>query len=341
MLSSNSTLIISIWTKTSTKINCYFAIFLFLFGTIGNILNIFVLSQRTLRTNPCAWLFYVSSIFNLISIVSGLSTRLLANWFFDIIDRIEFLCQLRAFILLTSRTIAAWLIMLATFDRWLLSCLNIQYRRLSKIKNAKRGMIIIIIISIVIYSLIFYCYEANLINTPLKCYSKTIKCRILTDQIYTFLTILIPLILMMLFGFLTMSNVRKIHHRARVPFNQTLIIHEHRQRLKSIDRHLFVMLLIQIIFLTVFTLPQSIEMIYLTITTNQLKSSLQNTIENSIFTFSLLLTYLASGIPFYIYTLSGGRVFRQGFFMLIRKIIRQITCQKKSWANRFNYGCAR
>jgi hypothetical protein len=132
---------------------------------------------------------------------------------------------------------------------------------------------------------------------------------------------------MILFGFLTMSNVREIHHRAQVlllsRFNQTRITKEHQQRFKIIDRHLLIMLLVQISFLTLFTLPQAIEMIYLTITTNQFKSSLQNTIENSIFTFSLLLTYLASGMPFYIYTLTGGQVFRQAFFTLIRRIVRQ------------------
>jgi hypothetical protein len=331
MLSSNTTAIISLWNNTSLKINRYFSIFLFIFGIIGNILNIFVLSQRPFRSNSCAWLFRTSSIFNLISILSGLTTRLLSCWILDITDRIKFLCQLRVFTLLTSRTIASWLIMLAILDRWLLSCTNIHYRRLSKLNNAKRGMIIIIVISILIYSPIFYCYQANLIDTPLKCYTKTIKCRIFTDQIYTFLTILIPLILMILFGFLTMSNVRRIHHRVQIPlisrFSQTLITNGHRQRLKSIDRHLLVMLLVQICVLTLFTFPQVIEMIYLTITTNQLKSSLQNTIEKSIFTFSLLLTYLASGMPFYIYTLSGSRVFRQASFTLIKRIVRQRTCQ--------------
>jgi hypothetical protein len=89
------------------------------------------------------------------------------------------------------------------------------------------------------------------------------------------------------------------------------------------------MLLIQISFLTLLTFPQALEMIYLTITRNTFKSSLQNTTENSIFTFSLLLTYLASGMPFYIYTLSGGCVFRQAFFMLIRRIVQHITCRQK------------
>lgn len=328
--SNDSTALILFWNSTSTTINTFFTVFLLLFGIIGNLLNLFILSQRKLRSNPCAWLFYISSIFNLISLLSGLATKLFSNNLFNLIDRIEFLCQLRAFILLTSRTIAAWSIMLATFDRWLLSCTEISYRNLSTLKNARRQMMMIILISIVIYCPIFHCYRINLSNSPLKCYSQTIQCRVFLEQIYTFLTILIPLILMVLFGVLTMTNVREMHHRARVPlltkFPSRSTTIEHRQRLKSIDRRLLIMLLIQITFLTCLTLPQALEMIYLTITRTQSKSPLQLTIENSIFTFSLLLTYLASGIPFYIYTLSGGRVFREEVYLLFQNFERFLCC---------------
>ena len=332
-MSSNneSTTLILLWTSTSSKINSYFSIFLLLVGTIGNVLNLFVLSQRKLRSNPCAWLFFVSSIFNLISLLSGLTTKLFSDTLFNLIDRVKFLCQLRAFILLTSRTIAAWSIMLATFDRWLLSCTNIVYRNMSTLKNARQQMIIIVVISLLIYCPIFHCYQANLSNSPLKCYSQSIPCRIFFEQIYTLVTILIPLIFMVLFGILTMSNVRKLHHRFQIPlltkFPPTAITSEHRQRLKSIDRRLLIMLLIQISFLTLLTLPQALEMIYLTITRTRLKSPLQHTIENSIFNFSLLLTYLASGIPFYIYTLSGGRVFREEVYLLFRKFEQLLCCR--------------
>jgi len=327
MLPSNTTSLISIWNNASTKINCYFSIFLFIFGVIGNILNTLVLSQRSLRSNSCAWLFLVSSIFNLISILSGLTTRILSVWVVVVTDQIGWLCKLRVFIVLTSRTIGSWLIMLAIFDRWLLSCKNFHYRHFSTLKNAKRGMFVIIIISCFLHSPTFYCYQANLNNTPLKCYSRTIKCQILTDQTYIFFTILIPIILMILFGLLTLSNIRKMHHRARKPLlsrlNKTTINDEHRQRLKLIDRHLLIMLLVQISVFILFTFPQAIEMIYVTLTRNTSKSLLQNTIEKSIFTFCLLLTYLSSGMPFYIYTLTGGCMFRQAVFRLIRRI----TCQ--------------
>lgn len=322
-----------IWISTSSKINNYFALFLFIFGLIGNLLNTLVLSQRSLRSNSCAWLFLVSSVFNLISILSGLTTRILSNWFLDITDQIHWLCKLRVFILLTSRTIASWLLMLAIFDRWLLSCLDVHYRRMSTLKNAQRGTLIIIFLSKLIYMPIFFCYQANLRHTPLKCYSRTISCRIYADQTYIHLTILWPLMMMILFGFLTMSNVRHIHNRARTSLlpglHHSRRQDEHRQRLKAIDRHLLIMLLVQISFLSLFTLPQAIEMIYLTITSSQSKSLFQRTVENSIFSFVLLLTYLASGIPFYIYTLSGGRVFRDAFHNLLERLAKKLSWREK------------
>jgi hypothetical protein len=315
------------------QIQCYFSIFLFIFGTVGNILNILVLSQRSLRSNPCAWLFLISSIANFIAILSGLTTRVISNWTVDITDLVGWLCKLRVFILYTSRTIASWLIVLASIERWLLSCRNALYRQKSTLKNVQTWAIVIILFSILLYSPILYCYEANLINTPLRCYSKTIQCRIFADQVYTFITVLLPLILMFLFGIMTLSNVRRLKRRLQSPLlprtNSTSHSRDQRQRFRSIDRRLLIMLLVQISFLALFTLPQAIQQIYSTITRDKHKTSVQNTIENSIYSFEILLTYLASGMPFYIYTLSGGCVFRQAFFTLIERIKQKILCQKK------------
>jgi hypothetical protein len=331
-ITSDAILIVS-WYNISSRINCYFSIFLFIFGTVGNILNILVLSQRSLRFNPCAWFFLISSFANFIVIFFGLTTRIISNWTIDITDTIGWLCKLRVFILYSSRTIGSWLIMLASIDRWLLSSLNTHHRQLSSLKHAQQGTIIIILLSIILYSPILYCYEANLINTPLRCYSKTILCRIFADQTYTCITIVCPLILMFLFGFMTLANVRKSKYRSQSSLlpkiRHRIISNDPRQSYKQIDRHLLIMLLVQISFLALFTFPQAIQQIYSTITRNQFKTFLQITIENSVYSFVLLLTYLASGIPFYIYTLSGGCIFRQAFFMLIRRIKRTIVCQQK------------
>lgn len=332
-LSNSNNLTFSL-TEMSLCLSNYFAVFLFTFGLIGNILNSLVLSQRSLRSNSCAWLFLISSVFNLISIISGLSSRVLSNWIVDLTDRSDWLCKSRVFILLNSRTIAMWLLTLATLDRWLLSCADVRYRLLSKLRNAQRGAFVIILFSSVAFFPIFFCYKANLTNSPLKCYSSNIHCRIYIDQTYMNWTVVWPLVLMIVFGFLTMSNIRRIHYRARVSLliDSTIryrVSQEHHQRLKSIDRHLLIMLLVQISFLSLFTLPQAIQMIYLTTTTGRIKSPFQIKVEHSIFTFALLLTYLASGMPFYVYTLSGGRIFREAFYMFLKNFVRFVRCQKK------------
>jgi hypothetical protein len=70
------------------------------------------------------------------------------------------------------------------------------------------------------------------------------------------------------------------------------------------------MLFFQILLLSFFTLPQAIQNLYSTLTSNQIQSPLQTAINNFIFNLVLLLTYFANGMPFYIYTLNGGIIFR-------------------------------
>ncbi len=105
----------------TAQMNRYPSIVIFLFGTIGNILNILVLCQRTFRSNPCAILFLFSSAANFIAILAGLTSRILSVWVVDLTNTDRCLCKRRAFILNVSRPVAYWLILLPSIDRWLLS----------------------------------------------------------------------------------------------------------------------------------------------------------------------------------------------------------------------------
>ncbi|CAF3731385.1 unnamed protein product [Rotaria sp. Silwood1] len=321
-----------ILNNVSIQFNRYFSIFIFLFGTIGNILNCFVLSQPTLRVNPCIFLFLMSSIANMISILFGLTTRILAGWNMDITDTNIFFCKFRAFIMFVSRTIALWLIAFATIDRWFSSCSQYQRRQMSSLKNAQRGTICTIVLSIIFYSQIIYCYDANMMSTPLHCYGKTVMCRLSTDVTYALITVLFPLSIMCIFGVMTISNIRQTYYVILFKRKITETDNENRKTLtltngqrarwKRIDRYLRHVLFVQIILLTILTLPQVIEKIYTTLTINTTKSSLHITIDKFIYNFVLLLTYLASGMPFYIYTLSGGSMFRTTLKNLIRSIFK-------------------
>ncbi|CAF4691597.1 unnamed protein product [Rotaria sp. Silwood2] len=117
---------------------------------------------------------------------------------------------------------ATWLMVLATIDRWLQSSINARHRQKSSLKNSQLWTIIIIILSAICYSQQLYCYEANLIDTPLQCYGKTSVCRYLTDLSLALVTVCIPVILMVLFGLLIISNIRQSQHRVHILQSTTI-----------------------------------------------------------------------------------------------------------------------
>ncbi|CAF1463867.1 unnamed protein product, partial [Rotaria sordida] len=158
----------------TAEFNRSLAVFIFLFGVIGNILNIFILSQRSYRSNSCAWIFLVLSTVDLVSLVSGLSTLMIAGWTTNPTSYIGSICKIRAFLVFSTRTMATWLMVLATIDRWFLSSTNALRRQKSSLKNSQLWTTIVIILSAICYSQQLYCYEANLIDTPLQCYGKTV-----------------------------------------------------------------------------------------------------------------------------------------------------------------------
>ncbi|CAF1307494.1 unnamed protein product [Rotaria sordida] len=219
--SSDANLILSL-NFISAQINRYLSIAILLFGTVGNILNCLVLSQKSLRKNPCSWLFLASSITSLITLISGVAVRLMAGWSADLTDTVPALCKIRIFVLFDSRTVASWLIMLATVDIWFSSSIDANRRHMSTLKNAQLGALLIVLLSSLVYAQIFYCYEANLTNAPLKCYGKTIWCRLLIDFTFTIVSILIPSLFMFIFGFMTILNIRYSALRRIQPMNTSL-----------------------------------------------------------------------------------------------------------------------
>lgn len=316
-----------------SKINLYVGSLIFFIGIIGNILNILILSQRSLRSNTCIRIFIGCSISGTITIVSGLIVRIMSIWDDGQVDNARLVCKLRAFILFTFRLITFWLIMLATIDRWLVSSINARLRRLSSNKNVLRSVFFIVILSITIHIQVLYCHESNLDEThPLKCFLKDKKCRLVNDLIFAIITILVPLIFILVFGRMTISNIRLSQARIE-PITTVSIINRSSQtivphrRLKRKDKYLFTILLIQVILLACLTVPMAIQKLYSTLTMNDKKSKYQRAIENFVYQVALLMTFIASGVQFYINMLSGGRVFRKALINLLQLIIQKIKCR--------------
>ncbi|CAF3666115.1 unnamed protein product [Rotaria sp. Silwood1] len=306
----------------------YFSIFIFLFGSIGNILNVLVLSQRAFRSNPCAVLFLFSSVVNFIAILSGLLSRILSGWGADLTATNRFFCKLRGFVVNITRSVAIWYILFAIIDRWLLSSPSLQRRQMSSLKNTKRAMIISLIVAILIFSHVIYCHEPNLINAPQKCYGITIACQFVTDISFMLLTI-VPLPLMLMFGLMTVCNIRQsrrqVANRGTLMVRNTRKVNMNQQRqLSKQDHNLIIMLLVQIIILFILSIPLCSQKLYSAIVADRTSSALQDGIDDLTYNLAQLLHFLANGMPFYIYTLAGGKVFRKALFKFFVNISHHV-----------------
>ncbi|CAF1086837.1 unnamed protein product [Rotaria sp. Silwood1] len=294
-------------------------------GLVGNLLNCLVFAQRSLRSRPCVVYFLVASILNLIIIFSGVAPRAFQS-FFMIADRTEtvsVLCKLRLVVLFTMRTISSWLLTLASVDRYLISSPNINRRRMSNLKNDYLWILIVSIISALVWAESGYCFDANMIGTPQKCYAKSDACRVFNDLAQSLITTIIPSTAMLVIGLFTINNVRKVHRIG--PSSVGMSCNNYARRNTKDERSLTVMLIAQVILLTIFTLPQAGQKFYLTYTFYQTKSSTQRALESLIFSFVLLLTYTPNCIPFYLYTITGT-IFRETLFKLLQNGIKHLNC---------------
>ena len=175
---------------------------------------------------------------------------------------------------------------------------------------------------------LFFCFAANIPNTPSKCYGKTETCRLITDITYTLIIHAIPISLMFLFGAMTITNIRSKRQRIQPQeIISTTVPNIQVRRLKGIDQHLLLVLVMQVIVLSVFTMPGGIQRLYSTFTLTFSKSPLQKAIENLIYNIVALLTSLATGASFYIFTLCGGKLYRNAIRNLIYTVFRKVKCR--------------
>lgn len=331
-VSTSTAHIIQSLDTASTMINRYLPILIYIFGLIGNCLNILVLGQRQLRANPSAACFLLSSSANLIVLISGLTSRMMSGFAVDLTLTVGWICKTRNVVLYTGRTVALWAIVLAAIDRWLSSSMDDQVRRQSSLRNSEREMMIILVGSFLINIPIIFCYEANLAGVLRGCYGSTDACRIGTDLIYAIGTTILPLMLMAIFGTLTIKNIRHARNRIETATGTVIraerktSVHTSQHEPKKRDRQLLKMLLVQVIIFFLFTCPHPIQKAYTSIASTPPPDSLENAINNFIFNCLTLLTFTSSGMTFYIYTLSGGSVFRKALLGLIKKVIRRICC---------------
>ena len=315
----NSSEIVLSLNRFSFQMNRYASISIILFGSIGNILNLIIFRRPKHRTNPCAVYFFYASVAGLIALYSGLLSRIFAGFSLDASATTEGLCQIRAFIVWVSTTASSWFLTYATVDRYCISCREANRRNLSNLRFTHRLMLITLAGGSLVFAETFYCYVPNLRNSPLTCYGRSLSCRLYNEIASALLFVFIPSTIMLVFGFATVKNVRKLIFSIAPTARSLGTV----RAIKKTDRQLIQMLIVQIVLSTIFNVPLSIHRLYLSSTLHLEKVLLRSTIENLCFQVFYLLSFMTFGMPFYIYTLSGS-VFKKECIDLFDHLFRKM-----------------
>ncbi|UJR24171.1 hypothetical protein I4U23_027137 [Adineta vaga] len=244
-------------------------------------------------------------------------SRLLGGYSIDLTTWNHFLCKLRFYFYYVNVILLSWFLVFASFDRYVSTSQFVHYRNISCRRIAYRFVLYSTILSILFHLQVFYCFVADRNQFPVQCYSKGEICRSFNDLHFLIIYSLLPAILMAIFGCLTIKNVHQIGRRIDSSANISIF----RQK----TTQLIPMLLVQICFFLIFTIPLAVTKFYSTLIVLLHLELTSETIarETFVFNITVLISYLNCSISFYVYTLAGS-LFRKELKKAMHRIITKI-----------------
>jgi hypothetical protein len=203
-------------------------------------------------------------------------------------------CKTKTFLTYIGLASSTWFMVGACADRYASSAITVRMRSFSQVKVARKVVFIISILVILVYFQMNFCFDGTLLAA--NCYASTPFCRIFNDFNLLITYSLCPPILMFILGYMTIRNAR---------------LGQHLRRERNVkDRQLTAMLIIQVICISILSMPISIQKIYSELTSYQIKNAKRVLIENILATFVVLLALMNTSTSFYLFTLTGS-VFRK------------------------------
>lgn len=277
-------------------VNMIVGISFFVFGLIGNSMNILMFSSvlkiSVFPTSPSRLYLLITSIANLIFVCYLLLTRILISGFLiPVTNTINFMCKSRFYIGQVCMFTSLFCTCFATIDQYFLSSRSPRIRQWSQILFAK----IIIFVSVTLWCSInipvLFLYnvypKANGTSTVCTVYSSAWSFYYTYFQSLAFLC-LIPLSIFIIFGILTRKNLRSVH-----------------QRHQLISRQMTKMILLQATAMALSLFIATVQIIYQSVTMNIPKDALRNAQDNMFNTVANLLTYITYFGDFYIFLFSS------------------------------------
>jgi len=280
----------------SVQFNRYVPVVVFVFGFIGNILNILTFTRPRLIKNPCSLYFLCSSIANLFELFFGLVARSLSDRFsIDPESKNLGFCRFRYFILHSSLVLSSWFIILAGIDRYCISSRHVHRRRLSNLKYARYLVALTPLIVLAMYSHALVLFTIQQLPTGPYCYARDGAYRIFYDFFYFATFSFTPPILMIIVGLGTFYNIHQMRRQIVPTTGNNINVYQLRKR----DRQMIRMLLVQFIFTITLTLPIAIQKLYATFTQNVVKDAYRLAAEDFVATLLRIFTHINCSAGFY------------------------------------------
>ena len=266
-------------------------------STIGCILNLLVFTRHHLRKNPCSICFIVLNITHILyTFLSFLPAILQVGYNIDPSASNLIVCRCRYYFGFVLASLERYYLVLASIDRALVTSKAFQIRRWSN-----SLFISISIGSITLFWIVFHTHA--LINTNIFPYDLNLFVCASNPGVYsTFITFyslifhgIIPPLLMIIFGMITMKNIRRLQRVSAVTLTSEMTGISRRRNLNSKERQMAVMLLSEILIYVTFGCLTPIYLVYEQITVYTLKS-----IEQLVSIVLLFILFIPYSIDFYI-----------------------------------------
>ncbi|CAF0835102.1 unnamed protein product [Didymodactylos carnosus] len=219
-------------------------------GIIGNLFNIVIFTRRQLQKQSCTRILLVQSIINICYIILNQPVNTLAEGYhIDLRLKSNTFCKLYFYMSYVLLLQSEWLLVLACIDRWTSSSLNAQYRRFSQLKTTKYTIPGILTICCLLFSHVPWYYQIQTGSMTSVCAASDIVYNRFLQIFYmTVYSILSPIVLIV-FGLLTIENVRQ--QRRRILPQEPTVFKVYRRR----DRQVIKLISIQTITFIVVVSP--------------------------------------------------------------------------------------
>ncbi len=303
-------------SSIQTVLTLYILPICFIFGVIGNFLNMIVFYQKHLRKNSCSVYFISTSVFNLLVMFFGILPIVLPSYLsYDYASYSISYCKSRSYIVHVLLMMSRSSVALASIDRFALCTPNIHLRFLNQYHIAIRLMILVCFLWLVIP--IHMLVEVGIQMPGKRCGAGGIYSIIY--GIYSAIVTTIPLLIMVIFSSLAIRDLRHVRSRVQpMASNVPSTV-----RIKRRDTQFIILVISEVVIYFLSTILFPVYSIYIAITSTITKNAIRLAIEGFMRYLTLnFFIYFNSCSIFYIHLLAS-KAFRQECKQLIHRCLNK------------------